>query len=172
MTRTLAIVAAALLTTTVGATACARAQPQPPTEPPATPQSGAACADAYDGALTALPMAPGDHGNTRNLLQCSDGIWQRFLDPYPSSDRWLTTGPQLVLHGQGRRNPEIKAGAWTGTPQGGDAQCTAESVDVVGPGTTDQPRTDSADPGQSVTFDVSDHLFTVKLGGVCLWERD
>ena len=153
----------------VASVACTPARPEPP--PPGPPQADASCTGDLDGALTALPKPAGDASNKQNLLQCSNGTWQPFLDPYPSSDRWLSTGPDLVLHGQGRRNPEVKAGVWTATPVTADAKCSAERVDVVAAGQTSAPETFSANPGQPLRIDVSDHLFTVKLSGYCLWQR-
>lgn len=157
----------------VGTVACAHASPEPPPPgpPPVPPQAGASCTGDLDGALTALPKPVDDLSNKRNLLQCSNGTWEPFLDPYPSSDRWLSTGPAVVLHGQGRRNPEVKAGVWTATPVTAEAQCSAERVDVVSAGRTSAPETFSADPGQPLTLDVSDHLFTVAFSGYCLWQR-
>ena len=162
------VAAAAIVAVGLGVTACAQARPQP-TPPPgpgqtAIPQPGTACQDNLDGVLTGT-------GAARVLLQCSDGTWQQFHGPYPSSDRWLTTGPALVVHGQGRRNPEVRAGRWTGTPQTAQARCSAERVDVVAAGETSPPETSSADPGQPLTFDISDHMFTVTLSGFCLWQR-
>ncbi len=115
------------------------------------PQPDAPCADHLAGALT--PADPEPLGNNRRLLQCDDGTWQAFGGPYPSSDRWLTTGPELVVHGQGRRNPEAAAGTWTGTPQTTEAHCSAEVVDVVAaPVKTSGPMTSAADPGQPLTL--------------------
>jgi hypothetical protein len=147
------------------AVACAHASPGPPPGPPPPPPAvGAACGGNLDGALTGA-------GDTKNLLTCSGTTWQQYLDPYPSSDRWLTTGPELVLHGQGRRNPEIQGGTWMGTPQTTDTTCGAEIVDVLGAGKTSKPQTLAADPGRPLTMDVSDHLFTVRLKGYCLWQK-
>lgn len=162
----LALTAAAItVAAAVNATACARANPEPPPPGPAetsAPQAGSACPDAFDGAMTRAQQI---------LFRCSNGTWEQFHNPYPSSDRWLTTGPELVVHGQGRRNPEVKGGSWTGSPQTAEARCGAELVDVVGAGETSAPETLSAEPGQTLTFDISDHMFTVTLSGYCLWQR-
>jgi hypothetical protein len=174
MSRRIALTAvAAIAGFAVGTVGCAPASPNPPPPgpPPDPPQAGASCIGDLDGALTALPKPADDLSNKRNLLQCSNGTWEPFLDPYPSSDRWLSTGPAVVLHGQGRRNPEVKAGVWTATPVTAEAQCSAERVDVVSAGRTSAPETFSADPGQPLTLDVSDHLFTVAFSGYCLWQR-
>lgn len=162
--------AAALTAAAVIASACAHAEPQPP--PPGPSETSAPTADAsctQSGALATNGEAI--TGNNLHLLQCTNGTWQQFDDPYPSSDLWLTTGPELMLHGQGRRNPEVKAGPWTATPQTTEAKCGAEVVDVLGAGETSEPRMFSADAGQPLSFEISDHLFTVKLSGYCLWQR-
>ncbi|CAJ1582024.1 hypothetical protein [[Mycobacterium] wendilense] len=164
--------AAATAIAAVAATACAHAQPDPPpTVPPPLPQPGAVCAEQFAGALTSLPL-PADAAPSRakNLLECAGGTWQPYRDPYPSPDRWLTTGPDLVLSGM--RNPEIGAGTWTGTPQVADTRCRAEQVEVVGAGQTSAPQTSTGEPGATLTVPVSDRLFTLTLSGYCLWQRD
>ncbi|MBU9765647.1 hypothetical protein FR943_17575 [Mycobacterium sp. TNTM28] len=152
---------------------CAHADPEPPVPPgppeTAAPQPDSSCAEGIAGALS--PADPAELGNDRRLLRCDGGAWQSFGGPYPSSDRWLTTGPELILHGQGRRNPEAKAGTWSGLPQTTQARCRAEVVDVLGAGKTSEPETFDGAPGQSLTFAVSDHMFTAKLSGYCLWQR-
>ena len=150
----------------VCAAACAHASPEPPPPgpPPNPPAVGAACGGDLDGALTSI-------GGAKDLLECSGATWQPFLDPYPSSDRWLTTGPPLVLHGQGRRNPEFHGGTWTAAPLTADTTCSAEIVDVAGAGKTGPPQTLTAEPGQPLTLEVSTHMFSVRLTGYCLWQK-
>ncbi|MUL83759.1 MULTISPECIES: hypothetical protein [unclassified Mycolicibacterium] len=173
MCRLLALTAATLsVTAALTTSACAHADPQPAPPGPAqttAPQPGTSCAESLAGVLT--PADAGQIGNNRRLLQCEDGSWQPFADAYPSSDRWLTTGPEVILHGQGRRNPEAKAGTWTASPQTAEALCSVEVVDIVAAGRTSGPMTTTAAPGQPLTVEVSDHMFTVKLSGYCLWQR-
>ena len=59
--------------------------------------------------------------------------------PYPNSDRWLTYGPTLTLHGEGQRNREIDSGDWIGSPQDPDGRCTAEQVAIATPGAWVRP---------------------------------
>lgn len=150
----------------VFAAGCAPASPAPshPGPPPNPPAVGAACGGDLDGALTAI-------GDAKHLLECSGATWQPFLDPYPSSDRWLTIGPELVLHGQGRRNPEVHGGTWTAAPLTADTTCSVEIVDVAGAGRTGPPQTLTAEPGQPLTLEVSPHMFSVRLTGYCLWQK-
>ncbi|WP_454790829.1 hypothetical protein [Mycolicibacterium lutetiense] len=166
--------AALTMAAALSTSACAHAEPEPqpvPQGPSETkaPQPDSSCTENLAGALT--PADPGQLGNNRRLLMCDGEIWQAFGGPYPSSDRWLTTGPQLILHGQGRRNPEAVAGTWLAIPQTAEARCGVEVVDVLGAGKTSEPETFSAGPGQSLTFEISDHMFTAKLSGYCLWAR-
>ncbi|MGV0805565.1 hypothetical protein [Mycolicibacterium setense] len=171
MCRSLALGAAAIAVA-LSTSACAHADPEPvPPGPPETtaPQPDATCAKSLAGTFTSAD--PAQLGNNRRLLMCDGAIWQAFGGPYPSSDRWLTTGPTLILHGQGRRNPEARAGTWLGVPQTAEARCTVEVVDVLGAGETSEPETFSAESGQSLTFEISDHMFTTKLSGYCLWAR-
>ncbi|MFV8050961.1 hypothetical protein [Mycobacterium sp. 48b] len=173
MHRTLASTAAALtVAAALTTSACAQADPEPVPQGPSettAPQPDSSCTESLAGALTAAD--PAQLGNDRRLLQCDDRRWQTFSGAYPSSDRWLTTGPELILHGQGRRNPEAAAGTWTATPQTAEARCSVEVVDVLGAGKTSEPQTFSAEQGRSLTYEVSDHMFTTKLSGYCLWAR-
>lgn len=132
---------------------------------PAPPQPDTACAAELDGALTGV-------ADSNALLQCRDGDWQPYTDVYPASDRWLTTGAPLTLHGQGMRNPEVHAGQWTGTPQDSETQCSARQVDVLGPGQLNAPLVQTGDPGQPLSFAVSAKLFSATLSGFCLWQRN
>lgn len=171
--RTLILTATAGSVAVVGGVALALAQADPPDTDtaPSTPQQGAACAADLGGALTALPSQPGDPQNRKNLLECSDGSWQTYTAEYPSADRWLSTGPDLVLHGQGVRNAELFAGQWTGTPQTSADVCRAQYVDASN-GKMSEPHTVTAEPGRPVEFDASTQLFTVTLSGHCLWQRN
>src|SRR5262245_16851006 len=90
----LAVGAAAVVTAAVLLTVPAVASAEP-----AVPQAGAPCSEVVAGALTQLP-------DFMTVLQCrkqrfGEFRWQTFDSPYPNSDRWLTYGPQLTLHGEG-----------------------------------------------------------------------
>ncbi len=144
----------------VALTAAALSTPGPAA---ADPAPDAACSAHLDGALTRL---------TGVTWQCSAGQWHVSTDPYAASDRWLSWGADpLVVHGQGRRNPEVRAGAWTGTPQAADAQCSADLVDVVSAGQLGPVDKHTAAPGEVVTFTASDTLFSATLSGPCLWQH-
>jgi hypothetical protein len=149
---------AVVIATALAAVAVGVAGPAGATTPPDTP-----CTDGVDDALTRT---------TGDTWQCLDGAWRLSTDPYASSDRWLSWGDEpLIVHGQGRRNPEVGAGTWTGTPQSPEAQCLAEVVDVAEPGQLTAPEPHAADVGEPVTFTAGPTMFSVTLDGYCLWER-
>jgi hypothetical protein len=152
-----------MVATAVSAVALGGA-PHAHADPAVPPQAGTSCAPGLDGALTGV-------AGSKALLQCRDGSWQPYTEVYPSGDRWLTTDAPLTLHGQGMRNPEVLAGAWTGTPQDGESTCTATLIDVVAAGELGAPQTVTGGAGQPLEFPVSAKLFTVTLTGFCLWQR-
>ncbi len=131
---------------------------------PAVPQQGASCPAEFDGALTRLA--------DRTLLACHGGKWAVDTEVYPSSERWVSYGPALTVYGQGRRNPEVLAGSWVGTPQGEDARCSAEQAVVASAGVIGPPSTVTAEPNSPLKLTLPTPLFTVGLSGFCLWERD
>jgi hypothetical protein len=104
-------------------------------------------------------------------LVCQDGRWQTVTTPQPPSDRWLSYGPEMTLHGEGIRNPEVRSGKWTATPQDSASRCRAEQSVVVSPGVVSQPETAEAQAGQPLEFTVLPRLFDLQLSGFCLWQR-
>ncbi|OBF25550.1 hypothetical protein [Mycobacterium sp. ACS4331] len=152
MTRA-ALLAAALAAVAVSAAGPAGADPTP----------DAPCSADLDGALTRL---------TGVTWQCSAGQWRLDTDPYAAGDRWLSwAADPLVVHGPGRRNPEVRPGVWTGTPANADAQCSADLVDVVDAGQLGPVEEHAAAPGEVVTFTASATLFSATLSGPCLWQH-
>ena len=135
----------------------------------AVPQQNSECSENLAGALTQLP-------DLRTLLECSSlpGLgyqWQSYDNPYPNSDRWLTYGPTLTLHGEGQRNPEVKSGEWTGYPQDGGAQCVAQQTVVLGAGELGPPQVATGALGLPLKLQLLPLLFTVDLSGNCLWQK-
>jgi hypothetical protein len=132
---------------------------------PVGPQLGSNCpADAAD-AMTwpAGAQAP---------LVCAGAKWQAVADPYPMSDEWLSYGPVMTLHGQGRRNPMLESGNWTASPLTTESSCAATQFAVVsGTPTLGPPQTDRGTPGQSLTLEVVPRLFTIEMTGNCLWQK-
>src|SRR5690349_10879362 len=81
---------------------------------PIAPQQDTPCSVDLSGALTQLP-------DQKTVLQCQsrqgEFRWQGSSTPYPKSDRWLTYGPALTLHGEGQPNREVDSGDWNAYPQ-------------------------------------------------------
>ncbi len=141
---------------------------------PATPQANTECAATHDGALTQL-LDYTTHVTT--YLQCRNqrGVgyrWQVFDSPYPTSDRWLSFGPKLILHGEGQRNREIDSGDWIGYPQDSGSWCAAQQQAVVSAGTVSTPLVSTGEPGQQLQLKILPLLFTIELSGYCLWQKE
>jgi hypothetical protein len=136
---------------------------------PVVPQPNTQCSENLAGALTQLP-------DLTTLLECRNqpGLgyrWQIFDSPYPNSDRWLTYGPKLTLHGEGQPNREINSGDWIGYPQDSDSRCTAEQLVIASAGGLSPPQVSTGEPGLSLKFRAQPLLFTVELSGNCLWRK-
>ena len=132
---------------------------------PVAPQSDSPCASNFADAMTLPP------GATMPLV-CQGGQWQPVTTPQPPSDMWLSYGPALALHGEGKRNPNVRSGEWTATPQDSTSQCRAQQTVVVSPGVVGSPQTSEGQPGQPLEFTVLPRLFDIALSGNCLWERN
>ena len=74
------------------------------------------------------------------VCQRTERRWQTVATPAPPSDRWLSVGPAMTLHGEGRRNPDVRSGDWTATPQDSTSRCRAEQSTVVSPGVVSPPK--------------------------------
>lgn len=132
---------------------------------PVAPQPNASCTAEFKDALTwpAGATAP---------MVCDGVNWQPVADPYPMSDEWLSTGPVMTLHGEGRRNPMLESGRWTATPLTPESTCGATQFAVVsGTPTLTPPHSDRGEPGRTLTLEVVPRLFTIELTGDCLWQR-
>ena len=169
--RRVVLAAAAVSVTAVAGAACALADPETDAapEPTGPPTAGASCSEDLDGTLTALP---GEPGGIRSLLECADGSWVTYTAEYPSSDRWLSTGPDLEVTGQGMRNAEFMAGQWIATPQSSDDVCRVEYIQANPQTRTGETHTLTGDPGQPLTFEAPTQLSTATLSGHCLWQRE
>lgn len=131
---------------------------------PVAPQANTPCPPDAAGAMTRAADA------TMPLV-CSGGNWQTVTTPQPPNDRWLSVGPPILLHGQGRRNPDVQAGAWNATPRNSDTRCRAEQVTVLGPGVLATPTVTEGAAGQRLDVDFASRLFNLTLSGDCLWTR-
>jgi hypothetical protein len=135
------------------------------TADPLAPQENTPCPANAAGAMTLLP-------DGKTPLVCRDQQWQASASPFPPSDRWLSYGPAMVLHGEGLRNPSLRSGNWTATPQEPSTQCSAEQSAVLGPGVVGSPETSEGKPGQPINLRVLPRLYSIALSGYCLWVRD
>ncbi|KAA0090407.1 hypothetical protein CIW49_31855 [Mycolicibacterium sp. P1-18] len=135
------------------------------TADPVAPQADTPCSSEVEGALTwpAGADAP---------LTCDGASWRPVTDPYPISDEWVSSGPVMTLHGQGRRNPMLESGRWTATPLTPETACGATQFAVIsGTPTLGPPQSDRGEPGRPLDLEVVPRLFTVELTGDCLWRR-
>jgi hypothetical protein len=131
---------------------------------PVAPQPNMACAPELSGALTRLP-------GEAAVLKCTGGMWRTYEDPYPQSDRWLTYGPTLTLHGEGQRNRELDSGEWTAYPLSISGQCTAQQMSVAEAGGLTGPDVSTSRPGEPMRLTLRPLLFNLELGGSCLWVK-
>ena len=100
-----------------------------------------------------------------------DYQWGIVTSDYPSSDRWLTYGPQLTLRGEGTRNYNLRSGDWIALPQDPDSQCIEEQVVVVRAGVVSSPQRAAGATGQQLSFRVLPNLFSIMMKGYCLWTK-
>jgi hypothetical protein len=101
-----------------------------------------------------------------------DYQWTIVTSDYPSSDRWLTYGPQLMtLRGEGTRNYNLRSGDWIALPQDPDSQCIEEQIAVVSAGVVSSPQVEAGATGQQLSFRVLPNLFSIMMKGYCLWTK-
>lgn len=136
---------------------------------PVVPQPDTACSPDLANAMTWLP----EQKINLACLQEPDHSyqWKIVTSDYPSSDRWLTYGPQLTLRGEGTRNYNLRSGDWIALPRDPDSQCIAEQIAVVSAGVVSSPRVEAGPPGQQLSFRVLPNLFSITVKGYCLWSR-
>jgi hypothetical protein len=131
---------------------------------PVVPQTDAPCSADLSGVMT-WPQG------AKMPLVCASQQWQDVTTPQPPSDRWLSFGPPMLLHGEGMRNPSVKSGDWTATPQDPNAQCRAEQQAVAGPGVVGPTELTEGKAGQPLEFQMQPRLFSIQMSGYCLWTR-
>jgi hypothetical protein len=136
---------------------------------PIVPQQDTPCSPSLGSVMTWLP-------EQKTYLIClqqqdQDYRWNIVTSDYPSSDRWLTYGPPITLHGGGTRNGNLASGDWIALPQDPDSQCVAEQVAVVGAGVVSSPQVDAGATGQQLSFRAPPNLFSITMKGYCLWQR-
>jgi hypothetical protein len=131
---------------------------------PVIPQPDSTCPAELEGAAT---MPPG-----RSLpMICQNQRWQPATAPGDPSDRWVSFGSPMALHGGGLRNPNLEAGSWTATPLDPGTACAATQQTVVSAGVLGSPVTAEGAPGQRLSLQVLPSLFDISMTGHCLWVR-
>ncbi|MEH3138314.1 MULTISPECIES: hypothetical protein [Mycolicibacterium] len=105
-------------------------------------------------------------------LVCTGGRWAAVTVPGDPSDRWVSFGPDMALHGEGLRNPNLASGTWTATPLDPQTSCGATQQGVVSAGVVGPPSTTTAPPGQPLTLVVVPRLFDIVMTGHCMWTRN
>jgi hypothetical protein len=133
---------------------------------PDVPQPGSPCAANLADAMT----WPSD---VKAPLVCAGqpSQWQPVDTPYPVSDRWVSYGPPMKLHGEGLRNSVIESGEWTATPLTPDGRCRADQLAVIPGAGTGAPQTTEGQPGQQLSLPVLPLLFSIEMSGDCLWQK-
>lgn len=134
------------------------------------PQAGAPCPQEFANVMTQLPGGA-------DFLVCQAvpdhaGSWAPVVTPFDPSSRWLSYGPEITLHGQGFRNPNLRSGRWTANPLDPAAVCAADQVTVVSAGVLAPLVHSQGEPGQPLQLEVLPKLFTIVLSGDCLWSED
>lgn len=136
---------------------------------PVVPQPDTPCSPSLANAMTWLAE---QEINLVCLQQPNQSYqWITVTSDYPSSDRWLTYGPQLTLRGEGTRNHNLRSGDWIALPQDPDSQCIAEQVAVVSAGVVSSPQVAAGATGQQLSFQVLPNLFSITMKGYCLWTK-
>ena len=131
---------------------------------PAVPQPDTTCPSDLTGTAT-LPF-----GRSLPLI-CQQERWQAATAPTDPSDRWVSFGPAMALHGGGLRNPNVLPGNWTATPLDPDTRCAATQQTVVSAGVLGKPVVAEGAAGQPLSLKVLPSLFDISMTGHCLWER-
>lgn len=134
------------------------------TADPVAPQPDTPCPSKFSDVMTWPSSA-------KMPLVCQGGQWRTVTSPQPPSDRWLSYGPEMTLHGEGRRNPSVTSGNWTATPQEATSKCRAVQSTVVSPGVVSSPEVAEGQAGQPLEVPLMPRLFDLQLSGYCLWER-
>jgi hypothetical protein len=131
---------------------------------PVVPQTDGQCTADLSGVMT-WPQG------AKMPLVCASQQWQDVTTPQPPSDRWLSVGPPMLLHGEGMRNPSVKSGDWTATPLDPNTQCRSEQQAVAGPGVVGPTEVAESKAGQPLQFQMQPRLFSIQMSGYCLWTR-
>ncbi|MGI9123600.1 MAG: hypothetical protein ACR2JM_02460, partial [Mycobacterium sp.] len=98
--------------------------------------------------------------------------WTPIWTPFDPSEKWLSYGPPITLHGQAMRNPNLSSGQWTATPQDPEATCKVTETTVVEAGVLAEPQVFEGEKGLPLQVEMLPKLFYAELAGNCLWVKD
>lgn len=142
--------------------------PAPAHADPVAPQLGDGCSVDLSGAMTLLPDA-----QTYAICQevVDSAVWADVPVPFDPSDTWFSYGPTITLHGQGMRNPNLRSGRWTATPQDPGSACRVQQQTVVEAGKLSEPQVSAGEAGKPLDVEMLPKLFYAELSGNCLWNR-
>ena len=135
---------------------------------PAAPQLGDGGSTELSGAMPLLP-----DGQTYAICQevIDSAVWADVPTPFDPNDTWFSYGPTITLHGQGMRNPNLRSGEWTATPQDAETTCGVQQRTVIEAGALSAPEVSQGEPGKPFTVQMQPKLFYAELSGNCLWTR-
>lgn len=135
---------------------------------PVAPQLGDGCPAELSGAMTLLP-------DQQTYAVCQEvidsAVWAAVPSPFDPNDTWFSYGPTITLHGQGMRNPNLRSGDWTATPQDPESACRLQQQTVVEAGKLSAPQVSAGEAGKPLDVEMLPKLFYAELSGNCLWNR-
>lgn len=105
------------------------------------------------------------------VVLCKNGMWYPQPADAPPSDRWVSFGPTLSLHGQALPNPNVLQGTWNAVPLGPWTRCRSVQQTGVAAGAVSKPSVDQGPPNAPMTFDVITNVVSIQFSGYCLWVR-
>lgn len=131
------------------------------------PVGGSPCPAGLVGTMSLLP-------DEQTYVRCQQSFglsytWVPVQTPFDPNGSWLSYGPAITLHGQGKRNPNLTSGSWTATPQDPETICRAAQTTVVEAGVLAEPMVVESEQGRSLALEILPRLFYIELAGNCVW---
>jgi hypothetical protein len=130
----------------------------------ADPATDTSCTPALAGVMSKKPAAD-------VVMLCKDRMWYPQPADAPPSDRWVSFGPTLTLHGEGLPDPNLVQGSWNAIPLGPWTRCRSVQQTGYAPGAISKPVADQGSPNTPMSFEVEANVVTIQFSGYCLWMR-